>query len=436
MPQPLGLFDAGAERGLLAAMQQDPALAWTIGDGLKAEMFTEDRGQIYNILLAAGHAGQVPPQLTDDLPTEDPGAAAARVRDLAGARILLAAQKNLATQFDRIEKGTISLADVLARFEDSAAHARQIHAAGTGGLVPATDLLGGVVAEAREHVERRVVTGSSIMGLPTGFPQLDDLLNGLERGLIVLAGEPGAGKTTFANLIAAQVAGSGVPVLYVTYENSRNNLLLKHLCRLAGEPETDARRGLADIQKLADAAQEFAPAASLLYYVEAAADTTVDTIKAQALQIKRRHDAPQVLVVVDYLQKMAHTGGFDELRANVGMIAAKLRDLSRVLDSPLLALASINRGGYNTKEKDPKMFNLKESGDIEYGADVVLMLSNVPNENGLPTIGRPVKLRIEKNRAGPSQTEVQLVFKPTIGDFKEQAPASTVGMNGANGYRR
>jgi len=436
MPRELGLFDTDAERGLLAALQHDPALAWQLAERLRPDMFTAGRGELYTSLLLAAQAGQTPPELVDDRPADDPIAAADRVRALAAGRVLAALNKDTGQYIDRLERGTITLPEVLAHIEARTAHARQVHSTGAAGLVAAADLLGGVVAEARRRAAHFAATGSSIMGLPTGFPSLDDKLNGLETGLLVLAGKPGMGKTTLANLIAAHVASTGTPALYVTYENSRDNLLLKHLCRLAGEPETDARRGKASPEALAKAAQEFADTAAALYYVEASADTTVETIKAQALQIKRRHDAPRVLVVVDYLQKMAHTAGFDELRANVGAIAAHLRDLSRALDSPVLALASLNRGGYGTAKADPTMAQLKESGDIEYGADVVLLLSDDQQDGPPMGSGKPVKLYIAKNRGGASDTTVPLVFKPAIGDFKEQAPFSTVGMNGVNGYRR
>jgi len=422
--------DTDAECGLIGALHQDPALVWRIGEIVQPYMFHDGRGDLYATLAGKAQAEEPLPALSDYPVAEDPLAAATRVRDLYGLHILDTALAGLGQQIGRAEAGRIALADVLTHFEDLAAHARQVHTPGTSGLVAAADLLGSVVDDARKRAEHRAATGSSIMGLPTGFPLFDDLLNGLEEGLIVLAGRPGMGKTTLANLIAANIAGTGTPVLYVTYENSRDNLILKHLCRLAGEAETDARRGTASIAHLAAAAQQFAGTASLLYYVEASIDTTVDTIKAQALQIKRRHNAPQVLVIVDYLQKMAHTGGFDEMRSNVGAITAKLRDLSRALASPVLSLASLSRKGYENEDTEPELSDLKESGDIEYGADVVLFLSKGKQVGpGIPS-AKPVKLSIKKNRGGVSDTSVALVFRPAIGNFGEVAPANTVGANG------
>jgi len=436
MPAPFASHhDPPAELALLAALQQTPTLVWGPVGQLTPDLFTEGRGATYAALVSAAQAELPLPQLVDAAPAADPVAVAGHIRNRAQARVLDAGLATLGRVLDRAQAQPAAVADALAAFEAAVARARQVGTPAAGLLVAASDLLAGIVAEAQQRAEQRAATGSDIMGIPTGFSRLDDLLNGLEPGLLVLAGQPGMGKTTLANLIAANVAAQGTPVLYVTYENSRENLILKHLCRMAGISETDARRGKADPVVLGVMAQAFGARAGCLYYVEASAETTVEGIGALGLQVKRRHLAEQVLVVVDYLQKMAHTAGYDELRANVGKIAAQLRDLSRTLASPVLALASLNRGGYATQggeeggsKKRPNMANLKESGDIEYGADVVVMLSEGEGDGPPLPDARPVALRIEKNRGGPAGTSVRLVFRPARGDFAEQAP---VGMNGS-----
>lgn len=425
--------DPAVELALLAALQHAPALVWGPVGQLAPDLFTAGRGATYAALVAAAQAEQPMPSLVDAAPAADPLAAAGQVRNRAQARILDAALAALGRELNRAHDRPEVVAEALAAFEAAAARARQVGAP-AGALVAAADLLAGIVADVQQRAEHRAATGSDVMGIPTGFPRLDDLLNGLEPGLLVLAGQPGMGKTTLANLIAANVAERGVPVLYVSYENSRENLILKHLCRLAGVAETDARRGKVDPVLLGVVARTFGERSGCLYYLEASAETTVEGIGALAAQVRRRHRADRVLVVVDYLQKMAHTAGYDELRANVGKIAAQLRDLSRALASPVLALASLNRAGYaggngdepGTKRR-PNMAHLKESGDIEYGADVVLLMSEGDQDGPPRADARPVVLRVEKNRGGPAGENVRLVFKPARGDFAEQAP---VGMNG------
>lgn len=428
MPQ--AFHDPPAETGFLAALQLNPALVWSLAPRLRADMFTDERGAIFDTLQTLAQADQPLPTLVDGAPASDPLSAATAIIAAAKGRSSDSALEQFGKHLNRAQSGGMSIDDVLRIFAETVAKTQQLGTATAGALIPTTDLLAGIVADAQARVERRAATGSSIMGLPTGFGRLDDLLNGLEPGLLILAGRPGMGKTTLANLIAANVAATGVPVLYVSYENSRDNLILKHLCRLSGIAETQVRRGLADPVVLGVQAQAFGKQAATLYYIEATAGTTVEAIRAQGRQLRQRHNSETMLVIVDYLQKMAPTAGFDGLRENVGAIAAQLRDLSRELNAPVLALASLNRAGYE-EGKTPGMANLKESGDIEYGADVVMLLSEGKADGPPMGNGKPVTLGIAKNRGGEAGTDVALVFKPSTGDFREQAPFSMVGTNGA-----
>ena len=428
---PHAFHDPAAEIGFLAALQEQPALGWGLAAQLHADMFTAGRGETFTALVNAARTDQPMPALVTDPPAPDPQAAASAILAAAKGRSIDGELERLGKALNRAQSGGTSIDEALRTFAEAVARARQLGTATAGVLIPTTDLLGAIVADARARVERREASGSSIMGMPTGFGRLDDLLNGLEPGLLILAGRPGMGKTTLANLIAANVAEKGVPVLYVSYENSRDNLILKHLCRLAGVSETAVRRGLADPITLAVMAQKFGERAGTLYYTEATADMTVETIRGLGLQLRRRHNSEQILVIVDYLQKMAPSAGYDGLRENVGAIAAQLRDLSRDLNAPVLALASLNRAGYAEESKAPSMANLKESGDIEYGADVVMLLSEGKQDGPPLGNGKPVTLRIAKNRGGEAGADVALVFRPSTGDFREQAPFSMAGANGA-----
>ena len=430
MPRPHAFHDPDAEIGFLAALQLNPALVWTLAPQLRADLFTEGRGEVFAKLQTLAQADQPLPTLIDGMPAADPLSAVTAIIAAAKGRVADAAVEDFGKGLNRAQAGGTPIDDVLRIFADAVAKAQQLGAATAGTLVPTSDLLAGVVADAKARADRREATGSSIMGLPTGFGRLDDLLNGLEPGLLILAGRPGMGKTTLANLIGAKVAETGVPVLYVSYENSRDSLILKHLCRLSGIPETKVRRGLADPVVLGVMAQQFGAKAASLYYIEATAGTTVESIRAQGLQLRRRHNSDSCLVIVDYLQKMAPTAGFDGLRENVGAIASQLRDLSRSLNAPVLALASLNRAGYE-EGKMAGMANLKESGEIEYGADVVMLLNEGKSDGPPMGDGKPVTLRIAKNRGGEAGTDVALVFRPSTGDFREQVPFSMVGANGA-----
>src|ERR1700687_2206825 len=120
-------------------------------------------------------------------------------------------------------------------------------------------LLRQLIEDTEARHERRVATGKAVLGLQTGVPRLDGLLSGLNRGLYLLAGPPGMGKTTFALQTALHVAREA-PVVYASFENSATNLLLKALCGRAEISARDVRRGYVKAQRLAAAAAELEPA--------------------------------------------------------------------------------------------------------------------------------------------------------------------------------
>ncbi len=139
-----------------------------------------------------------------------------------------------------------------------------------------------------------------------------------------------------------------------------------------------------------------------------------------------RHKRERCLVIVDYLQLMAKASselrGMATVRERVETLGTMLRELSARLRSPVLALASQNRaeGGYGDGKKgSASLASLKESGDIEYAADVVLFLTPNP-ERGAIYPARAVDLTVGKNRNGDTG-RADLIFRPEVGTLREQA---------------
>jgi replicative DNA helicase len=258
--------------------------------------------------------------------------------------------------------------------------------------------------------------GTGLPGIPTRFRHLDNLTNGLEPGLYLLAGPPKAGKTTFANQMAYQVATAGVPVVYVSFENDALDLLLKQVCRLSGQPLLKAQKGQAPLALLKEAAERLKrEVPGRLYYLLGNAEMTLPKVRARAKQALARHGAPRCLVVIDYLQKMALVkSGGREMRDCVNHLSLQLRDLSRELDSPLLAVASLSREGYGPGRK-PNVAALKESGNLEYDADAVWLLD--PGEEVRADL-RKVTLTVAAARRSPTGT-VAFMLKPSCGQFTE-----------------
>jgi replicative DNA helicase len=260
-------------------------------------------------------------------------------------------------------------------------------------------------------------SGRATLGTPTGLADLDRTLNGLNPGLYVMGGSPGVGKTSLA-LQWAMKAAEEVPVVYVTYENSPSNLTLKAIGRLANISPSDVDRGQADLAKLQEGAADFGKIAHRLAFVEGTASTTTSSIQGQARQAMARHGARRCLVIVDYLQRMAHASGYGTLRENVSALTLGLRKLATQLDSPVLAISSLSRGVNNYAH--PTLEALKESGDLEFTADVVLLLGK--REDALGRGPRKmVDLEVAKNRFGEAGGKVGLSFDQALGGFAQEA---------------
>jgi replicative DNA helicase len=413
--------DVPAEQALLASLAQSPALYWDLLDLLTPEVFAHETSTWKAIALAfeSGQPYIIP---ADCLPAPDPRTIARHLVDLYQRRLLAALQERLAQAlFDETTPAT----DIVTLLEEETLH---MHAAlrntTTGGLQWASALLPQVVEDAAARRLQREMTGRAVMGVPTGLAQLDNLLGGLNEGLYLLAGAPGMGKTTLA-LQLAVAATKDVPVVVVTFEHAPANLTLKLLCARAGVNLRDVQRGYADLAILRSAAEAWRPLAERLAVVEGSSQLTVAQVRAQARRAMRQHQAERCLVVVDYLQLWAKVAedlrGNFSVRERVDMLGGLLRELTLGLRSPVFALASQNRsaGNYGNGKGTAALDSLKESGDLEYAADVVLFLTETQERLATPP-ARAVELTVAKNRHGDTG-KVGLIFRPDLGTMREEA---------------
>lgn len=406
--------DPEAERAVIAAVAANPPLYWELLDTLPPGVFATHR-EAWEEVAAAVEAEARPSVPGDWVPAADPVSAARRLADLYQRR-------EIARVLERLGRdlyGDAPASNLLAVLEEEAARVQAaVREVAAGRLLWAEGLLSYVLEEVGAKYGQREETGKPVLGLSTGFPRLDDLLGGLrDGGLYIVAGPPGAGKTSFALQLACRAA-LAVPVVYVTFENSPANLLLKCLCALAGESPSKAEQGWVEPAKLRAAAVKFQAQACRLGFLEGTSRTTVPQVRARALQAMARHRAQRCLVVVDYLQRMAHGRGYADLRANVSALVGELTDLARRLNSPVLALSSLSRAGYRDGEGKANLAALKESGDVEYAADVVLFLATPEKRKAVPP-ARAVDLVVGKNRYGEPGS-VPLVFRADIGLFGEE----------------
>jgi replicative DNA helicase len=433
MPATFGLADdyvhPGLEQGVLAAIASSPALFWELD--LPADAFTQERRAAFLRVSESIKAEQRPEIDPGWLASADPKGDAPQLVDLMQRRMLA----------DTIERSTASLldpakpaAEIAQQIElDAGRIQAAIRETQREQLVWASDLIGDFLHDAAERLRMRQETGSPVLGLPTGIPRLDAILGGLDQGLTLLAGAPGAGKTSLSLQLAQTAAAGGYPVVYVTFENSRKNLIGKAITARAGLNLRDVQRGYADMPKLRQAADEWRALARSIAIVEGSSALTIDSVQASARQALNRHGAAQALVIVDYLQLWAKTSRelapLKSVRERVEHLGGRLREISMQLESPVLAIASQNRasGDYGSdKSGSASLDSLKESGDLEYAADVVLFLTLDSSRPAQPP-ARSVRLHVSKNRHGEIGG-VDLVFRPDLATMREpEQPTISLG---------
>jgi replicative DNA helicase len=204
-------------------------------------------------------------------------------------------------------------------------------------------------------------------------------------------------------------------VLFVSFEESLSRLTLKVICAQAGLEAKKFSDGYFDQEELKQAVQLYSPNLSSLYFIEGTTQLTVSHLKARALQLMSKWKSRKCLVIVDYLQRWAASRkDFSEFRHIVSGLVSELRELAMRLDSPVIVISSQNRPGQGTSN----LTSLKESGDLEYSADTAMFLVDSKRRRAVPP-DRALDLVIEKNRYG-DRGQIEFIFKPDIGIFKEQ----------------
>jgi len=251
-------------------------------------------------------------------------------------------------------------------------------------------------------------------GYKTGFDRLDFLTNGLKPGVFVIAAPPSAGKTTFVKQLADQVAefNPGVPVLFLSYEQSAAELRIKTLARLSRKENQMIREAKIKGQAIEKAADKYRGFGRQLKVIEADFHHGVGTIRLLA-QREKHLTGKAPVIVIDYLQVVPVADpALKDKRAEVDFLVSELRRLARDIGSPVIAVSSMPRSEY----KRVQMSAFKESGGIEYGTDVAAVM-NVKEEYA-EEAERDIDLAIIKNRNGRRKV-INLKYEMMFDAFRE-----------------
>ena len=282
-----------------------------------------------------------------------------------------------------------------------------------------------VLWSAFEHIEEMQESDTGLTGIPTGFPDLDRMTTGLQKGdLCIVAARPSMGKTSMALNMAANVAiAHETPVGVFSLEMSSEQLVQRLLCAEGRIDAQKLRRG-----RLSQGEHErLATAAGLIntapIWIDDSPGANVLEIRAKArrLQAELRRDKNDLgMLVIDYMQLMSgSTSGSESRVQEVSIISRGLKALARELEVPVVALSQLSRGPEQRTDKRPMLSDLRESGSIEQDADVVMFLYRpeyyAPPEKREELAGK-AELMISKQRNGPTGV-VHLVFQKAYTRF-------------------
>jgi len=239
----------------------------------------------------------------------------------------------------------------------------------TGSAIVIKDLL----TQAFEAIDKR--EGHHVTGLATGFAELDDLTCGLQNGeMIIIAGRPSMGKTSFAMNIAEHIgADNDMPVAIFSLEMSKQQLVERLLCSRARVDSQLVRKGLHSdtwYQKLVQTASELSEKP---IFVDDTPGITPLELRGKARRLRAQHGIR--CVILDYLQLMSLGTRVESRQQEVSQMSRYLKALAGELEIPVVVLSQLNRapeirGG----DHRPRMSDLRESGSIEQDADVVMLL--------------------------------------------------------------
>jgi replicative DNA helicase len=282
-----------------------------------------------------------------------------------------------------------------------------------------------LVMESMKSIESLAERHDGITGVPTGFTDLDKMTGGLQHSdLIVVAGRPSMGKTSFALNMAqfAALAGDGdvggLPVGVFSLEMSKEQLVMR---LLSSEAEVEFFKirggGLRDEERM-----RLGRAAGKLYgaplYIDDTPALTVLELRARARRLKKEHGLS--MIVIDYLQLMrGRASNLDRREQEISEISRSLKALAKELNVPIIAISQLNRMVEQREDKRPRLSDLRESGAIEQDADVIIFIYRDVVYNKETKEPNTAEIIIGKQRNGPIG-DVRLTFLDKYTTFANQ----------------
>ncbi len=260
-----------------------------------------------------------------------------------------------------------------------------------------------------------------VLGTPTGFKTLDDVLNGLQKSnLVIIAARPSMGKTAFALNIAQQSAVSeGSSVVIFSLEMSKEQLGQRLLSSQSRVEMTKLQKGNLDKKDWERVNLALDEMAGANIYIDDTPGISLIEIRNKCRRLKAEKGLD--LILIDYLQLMSSPEKSDNRQGEISAISRNLKLLAREMDCPVVALSQLSRAPEQRPDHHPNLADLRESGAIEQDADVVMFLyrDDYYNKENSEKPG-VCEINIAKNRSGPTKT-VELTWVSRYTKFSDMA---------------
>ena len=279
-----------------------------------------------------------------------------------------------------------------------------------------------VLKKTVDRIDELYKNKSAITGVTTGFDELDKMTGGLQPSdMIVIAGRPSMGKTTFAMNRCENVAiKAGKPVLVFSMEMPADSIVMRMLASLGRINQTSIRSGQLEKDDWPRITSAIHMLSEQKFFIDDTPALSPLEMRARARRVARECGGELGAIMVDYLQLM-QVPGVDNRVNEISEISRSLKGLAKELNCPVLALSQLNRSLEQRPNKRPVMSDLRESGAIEQDADLITFLyrdevyNKDTNEKGV------AEVIIGKQRNGPIGT-VRLAFQGQFSRFDDLAP--------------
>lgn len=298
-----------------------------------------------------------------------------------------------------------------------------------------------VIIKAIEMLQKAAQTAGGLTGVPTGYTKLDEKTSGWQKSdLVIIAGRPAMGKTSFALSLAKNIAVDyQIPIAFFSLEMSNVQLvnrLISNVCSISGSKMLNGQLSHDEWERLD---KDIRKLQGSPIYIDDTPGLSIFELRTKARRLVREKGVK--IIMIDYLQLMNANGmRFGSRQEEVAKISQSLKGLAKELDIPILALSQLNRtveGREGVEGKRPQLSDLRESGAIEQDADMVMFVHRpeyyhiFQDDKGRDLHGM-AQIIIAKHRKGATG-DVLLTFKGEFTRFQNPENEKGPEPQGPNG---